>query len=396
MNVAATQASASPPFDWRKLDALMEEHDIDVLIASSKHNIQYLLGGYRFFFFDSFDAIGVSRYLPLFVYFRSKPDHATYLGNKMEVFEEALHRFWLSRVINKSWGTLDAIQGAIDAIDDLGPPPRTIGIESAFLPTDAFQALQAKFANSRFVDALVPLERLRAIKTKQELRLLREASERVVEAMLAAFASHRPGATKFELIESLKREEIRRGLHFEYCLATTGADLNRAPSEKCWMAGEIASIDSGGNLAGYIGDLCRMGVLGEPDSELQDLLAEVDSIQMAARKPIHPGALGGRIFEEAQKQLAIGPHKDSIDFMAHGMGLITHEAPRLTGRGGVPYPGDDAERPLEAGMVISIETTLTHPVRGFIKLEDTVAVTETGWEAYGDTGRGWNVAATNL
>jgi hypothetical protein len=27
---------------------------------------------------------------------------------------------------------------------------------------------------------------------------------------------------------------------------------------------------------------------------------------------------------------------------------------------------------------------------GYIKLEDTVAVTETGWEAYGDAARGWN------
>ena len=78
--------------------------------------------------------------------------------------------------------------------------------------------------------------------------------------------------------------------------------------------------------------------------------------------------------------------------MAHGMGLVSHEAPRLTGKGGVPYPGDDAAKPLEAGMVISIETTLVHPTRGFVKLEDTVAVTDSGWEAYGDTGRGWNTA----
>ena len=38
--------------------------------------------------------------------------------------------------------------------------------------------------------------------------------------------------------------------------------------------------------------------------------------------------------------------------------------------------GVDAAQPLEAGMVLSIETTMLHPRRGFIKLEDTVAVTE--------------------
>jgi hypothetical protein len=41
-------------------------------------------------------------------------------------------------------------------------------------------------------------------------------------------------------------------------------------------------------------------------------------------------------------------------------------------------------------MVVSIETTMKHPRRGFIKLEDTVAVTATGHEIFGEGGRGWN------
>ena len=41
-------------------------------------------------------------------------------------------------------------------------------------------------------------------------------------------------------------------------------------------------------------------------------------------------------------------------------------------------------------MVLSIETTLHHPTRGFIKLEDTLAVTDTGYEMFGTAGRGWN------
>ena len=38
-------------------------------------------------------------------------------------------------------------------------------------------------------------------------------------------------------------------------------------------------------------------------------------------------------------------------------------------------------------MVISIETTIAHPRRGFIKLEDTVAVNDRRLEAFGDRGR---------
>jgi Xaa-Pro aminopeptidase len=72
------------------------------------------------------------------------------------------------------------------------------------------------------------------------------------------------------------------------------------------------------------------------------------------------------------------------------------EAPHLTSGGPVSYTDDDAHRPLESGMVISVETTLTHPRRGFIKLEDTVAVTEGGHDVYGNRALGWNIGGTAL
>jgi Xaa-Pro dipeptidase len=43
-------------------------------------------------------------------------------------------------------------------------------------------------------------------------------------------------------------------------------------------------------------------------------------------------------------------------------------------------------------MVVSVETTMLHPKRGFIKLEDTVVVTDAGHQGLGDAGRGWNRA----
>ena len=78
--------------------------------------------------------------------------------------------------------------------------------------------------------------------------------------------------------------------------------------------------------------------------------------------------------------------------MAHGMGLVSHEAPRLTDYESWAYDGYDATLPLETDMVLSIETTMAHPKRGFIKLEDTVAVTADGCVGFGDQGQGWNRA----
>ena len=74
--------------------------------------------------------------------------------------------------------------------------------------------------------------------------------------------------------------------------------------------------------------------------------------------------------------------------------MVSHEAPRLTERGvAVPYKPEHKDKPLEAGMVVSVETTLLHP-RGFFKLEDTVAVTDQGHEVFGEGGRGWNRGGT--
>ncbi len=388
------KVAPSIPFDADRLDRLMDEAGIDVLLATSKHNVQYLLGGHRAFFFESMDAMGLSRYLPVLVYPKGARQKAAYFGHRMEGFQKENDPFWVSESQTNSSGTVDAMQKAIDYARKLGAKPRRIGAELGFLPVDAGTALRNAFLDSEIVDALFVLERLRAVKSPEELRKLRIASERVIESMLAVIANHGPGATKRELTEALRREETNRGLTFDYCLITAGSGLNRAPSEQKWDKGDVLSLDSGGNYHGYIGDLCRMAIHGEPDAELEDLLAEIESIQRASMKPIKAGATGSVIYAAAEPLVHKSKHHNHMHFLAHGMGLVSHEAPRLTATGPVPYDAYDAGRPLQRGMVVSVETTLQHPQRGFIKLEDTVVVTDTGFEIYGEGGRGWNRGGT--
>jgi Xaa-Pro aminopeptidase len=276
----------------------------------------------------------------------------------------------------------------------LGLSESRIGVELPFLPADAFLALRSDAPHSTISDAVFVFERLRARKSARELELVREASERVEASMLAVIGSHAAGVTKRELAEALRREETGRGLVFEYCLIASGASLNRAPSNQQWQEGEVLSLDSGGNYRGYIGDIARMAVLGEPDQELHDLLGYVTEIQDAAMKAVRPGEPGKAIYEAANEAIGRLPYRDRIHFVAHGMGLITHEAPRLTAQATAGYSAHDAELPLQTAMVISIETTLPHPSRGFIKLEDTVAVSEVGHDLFGAGARGWNVCVT--
>jgi Xaa-Pro aminopeptidase len=392
MNVADRKIAARAPFDTKKLDRLMLEAGLDALVVTSRHNVQYLLGGYRFFFFDAMEAIGVSRYLPVYVYQRERPENALYVGNRMEGFEKELGRIPAPAVKAAAWGSTDAIGLAVDHIKALGAGVKRVGFEPSFLPSDAKDVLNREFGGASLADAQFVLERLRAVKTAAELDLVREASERVVDAMTATFDICAPEMSKHEIVDRLRREEHDRDLVFEYCLIAAGKSHNRAPSDQRLKQGDVISLDSGANYKGYIGDLSRMGVVGEPDAELHDLLHEIEEIQQVARAAISPGARGGDIIAAGEEAVRRAPHGNVLDYTAHGIGLVSHEAPRLTGHGPVPYAPYDADRPLQPGMVISIETAMLHPSRGYIKLEDTLIVTDDGWEAAGDIARGWNIA----
>jgi Xaa-Pro aminopeptidase len=381
------------PFSADRLDTLMDEARLDVLLATSKHNVQYLLGGHRAMFFDYMDAMGTSRYLPIFVYVKGAPEKAAYIGHRMEGYQREVWPFRVATAHTAAAGSVDAMEMALDHIRKVGLP-RRIGVEMAFLPLDAGMALRGTLADVEIVDAVSVLERLRARKSAEELEMLRVASDGVIDSMLAVIANHGPGATKRELTEAVRREETNRGLTFEYCLIAAGTSHNRAASDQRWEEGDVLSLDSGGNFHGYIGDLARMAVLGEPDAELGELLAEIEAIQQAAFAPIRAGAMGGEIYAAAEPLVRRSRQGNHLHFLAHGMGLVSHEAPHLTRRGPVPYSDEDAHRPLESGMVISVETTLMHPRRGFIKLEDTVVVTDDGHEVYGNRARGWNRGGT--
>ena len=394
MNVSAQpRGGLAIPFDHARLDRLMDEAGIDLVLATSKHNVQYLLGGHRANFFDYMDATGVTRYLPVLVYPKGVPEKAAYVGHRLETFQHQARPLWTPETMTSANGSVEAMQKACDYIRKASLKTKRIATEFGFLPFDASKVLRAAFPDADWVDALFVLERQRLKKSPEELKKLKLASEAVLGAMQATIAQTPPGKTKAEVVEALRREETLRGLTFEYCLITAGTSMNRAPSDQKWEKGEVMSIDSGGNYHGYIGDICRMAIQGEPDAELNDLLAEIESIQRAGFKAVRPGALGREIYAAAEPLVMKSKRHNHLEFLAHGMGLVSHEAPRLTDHGPVPYPATDADLPLEVGSVISVETTLKHPARGFIKLEDTVVVTDKGHEVYGEGARGWNRAA---
>lgn len=395
MNVSAQPTSGLKiPFDHQRLDRLMDEAGIDVIVATSKHNVQYLLGGHRAHFFDYMDAVGISRYLPVLVYAKGQPEKAGYFGHRLETFQLQANPVWTPETKSTVNNSPDATNQAIDYIRKAGLKTKRIAFEYAFMPYDAAKMLREAFPDADTVDALFVLEAQRAVKSAGELKMLKIASDGVIDSMAAVIAKHGPGVTKKELVEALRREETNRGMTFEYCLITAGTSLNRAPTDQVWGKGEILSLDSGGNYHGYIGDICRMAIHGEPDAELVDYLSEIETIQRTAFNAVKPGVPGKAIYAAAEPLVHKSKHRGYLDFLAHGMGLVSHEAPRLQPNSPMRYPDSHSNTPLEAGMVISVETTMLHPARGFVKLEDTVIVTDKGHEVYGEGIRGWNKGGT--
>lgn len=379
-----------PPFDAARLDALMGEAGIDALLATSPHNTRYLLGGHRFFLYAVLDGIGADRYLPVVGYVREAPEQAFHVGAGNEDWATDAAPLWVGHVENASWTAAHAMRIASRRLDALGLGGAVVGVEPPYVPMDAHLALGEALPSASLRDATLVLEELRAVKQPHELALMRDGASAVVDAMLATIAAARPGETTARIAERLRVEQTRRGLTFGYCLVTAGASANRAPSDRTLPAGGVLSLDSGAHMDGYVADLTRMGLDGPASARHERLLAQVAAVQQSARAVVRAGTRGGDLFDAAAEAVAACRDGAAMSFLAHGTGLLSHEAPRLTDTGSPPYPATHREQPLRAGMVLSIETHLIDDEVGFVKLEDTVLVTADGCEPCGDRGRGWN------
>jgi Xaa-Pro aminopeptidase len=343
----------TPPFDAQKLDRVLDENGVDLLLAVSKHNVQYLLGGYRYFFFAHADAIATGRYLPIVGYVRGRPDQAFYVGAGNEAWGLEVFPVWTPSTITRSWTSIDSALAAADFIRKRGYTSGRIALELSFFPADAMDTLRRELPNIQFVEALAILEELRAIKTQEELDYLRIGAAAIVDSMLATIQSAKPGVTEAQLVEHLRLEQSHRGLTFDYALIASGLTFGRAPSDRAWNPGETLSLDTAGYCHGYLADMARMAVMGPPTALMQDIFQEIRFVQDRTRSAIVPGQPGREVYEaggQAKRQCQFG---NRFGFVVHGMGLISHEAPRLQYNEEFGYEATHGEDPLEAGMVLS-------------------------------------------
>jgi Xaa-Pro dipeptidase len=275
-----------------------------------------------------------------------------------------------------------AAEGAVMALRRLGLTSGRIGVEMPFLPADAWLALQAALPKVDLVDATPLLNELRAVKSDEELAILRSVYAGAAESIQAAFRGSRPGDTTRRIALRVEREMEEREISFLFAFVCAGPGFLRAPSSATWEPGQVLHIDAGGALRDYIADICRMGCIGEPGPLAKELHAACLEVQAVVRAGIRAGVSCRDVLRAGEDAARRYNFSRYARFVVHSIGMVAYEQPEFS---------HDSSRTLEQGMVLSVETDFLHPEVGHVKIEDAVAVGESGSEGLGDIGREWQI-----
>lgn len=367
------------PFDATKLERLMENMDMALAVANTRHNVRYLSGGYYYHFHENSTRMGTSQYQPFVGILRGRLDSSFYVHRPDESGQMGLAKPWFPDMVPALRGTLTATEVLVRKIKALGLSKAVIGLEMPFLPADSYLLLRTGLPEAVFVDATPIFNELRAIKTERELSIMRNAYSRLADSIHATFLAGKPGITTKELEHRLRIEMSSRGLAFLFALISAGPGFLRAPSVTGWELGHILHIDAGGAELDYVADICRMACLGEPSTLARDLHNACLEVQQTVRNAIRPGVPCGDILRLGEEAASHYDFSQYSRFVVHGIGMVPYEPPLFE---------QGHRRPLEPGMVLSIETDFIHPKVGHVKIEDAIVVTATGCEGFGDGGRG--------
>ncbi|MFH2115015.1 MAG: Xaa-Pro peptidase family protein [Spirochaetota bacterium] len=370
------------PFDATKLERLMEDAGVALIVANSRHNVRYLSGGYYYHFHENSTRMGTSQYQPFVGIVGGRLDRTFYIHRSDESGQMGLANLWFPSLVPAVRGTLTSAEVLAGKIKELALAGMRIGLELPFIPADSYLLLCKELPNAVFVDATPIFNELRTIKTEHELAIMRSAYTRLADSIHATFLAGRPGVTTKYLEQHLQVEMATNGLAFLFALVSAGPGFLRAPSTITWESAQILHIDAGGAEADYVADICRMACLGEPSKLARDLHAACLEVQNTVRSGIRPGASCGDVVRFGEEAVSHYEFSQYARFVVHGIGMVPYEPP-IFDKGSL--------RLLEPGMVLSIETDFIHPKIGHVKIEDAVAVTSTGCEGLGDGGREWTI-----
>ncbi|WP_256403704.1 M24 family metallopeptidase [Halorubrum salinum] len=287
---------------------------------------------------------------------------------------------------------------------------RDKGAESVSMPPRA-PVGTADALRERGIDVAVDgddrLGDVRAVKTDEEIRAIREAQRaneaamRAAEGLLAeadVAGDDAPGSdvergtlvhegeplTSERVAEEIEVTLLRHGCALDETIVAGGAQAadphDRGSGPLRANEAIIVDIFPRSKATRYNADMTRTFCVGEPPAALREWYDLTERALAAALDAVEPGATGEdvhaaacEVYEDAgEPTFRTDPETETgfIHSTGHGIGLDVHESPRLASG------GDE----LEPGHVITVEPGLYDPDVGGVRIEDLVVVTDDGYE----------------
>ncbi|HVP42100.1 MAG TPA: Xaa-Pro peptidase family protein [Terriglobales bacterium] len=255
-----------------------------------------------------------------------------------------------------------------------GARVRRVGVEAEHM-TLAARTVAARAVKVSLKPTAGLVECLRMVKEPAELECIRRAVQLGSSLFDTVVEAIRPGVSEASVAAELEYAARAAGaekMAFESIVAGgvhSAFPHWRASSQPIPNTGFVV-LDFGVILAGYCSDMTRTVWVGKPDPAARDLYQAVLEAQRAGLEAVRPGATTGEVDRAARNMLRrAGLARYFTHSTGHGVGLEIHEAPRLA-RGQTEV--------LRPGMVVTIEPGAYIPGKGGVRIEDMVAVTESG------------------
>jgi Xaa-Pro aminopeptidase len=197
------------------------------------------------------------------------------------------------------------------------------------------------------------------------------------------------------LIGAIEAELLRRGCGADGTIAAGGrASANPHVADSGHLEADrpvIIDIFPQHKQTRYHGDITRTYVVGQPSQMWLRMYEAVRDAHRAALASLGAGVNGREVhlavcaaLYEAGFSSLVDDYRrpgtpEMIHGTGHGVGLLVHEAPRIS----------DVDMELREGDVVTIEPGLYHPDHGGVRLEDTVLVTAGGYRNLTDYSMEW-------
>jgi len=254
-----------------------------------------------------------------------------------------------------------------------GPAPRRIGIEKDFMVARQYELLAAEFPSAELVHITPVIDRLRAVKTPQELDSIKAAAAIADQAMTAALAAVGPGVCELEVAaeaEYVMRKAGSLRPAFGTFVASGERTLLAHPhaSPKTMQPGEAVVIDLGAVVDGYSSDLCRTAFVGSPTPAQRERLHLVFQAQEAAAAALRPGAQAREVYKAAHQVFASqGLQRLLPEDLGYGVGLRQSEFHPVIEKHGTVE--------IQENMVVALMQTTAYDRKvGGIRVEDTFLI----------------------